>query len=78
MNMHKDARLTPKGRELLIERLERGEHPTDVSCAMEVSVRTVCKWCKRYRDCGLNGLPAHILFDDIELPNAVQDFPGDW
>ncbi|WP_156892535.1 hypothetical protein [Salaquimonas pukyongi] len=27
MNIHKNARLTPKGRELLIERLERGEHP---------------------------------------------------
>ena len=25
MNMHKNARLTPKGRELLIARLERGE-----------------------------------------------------
>jgi len=41
MNMHKNARLTPKGRELLIERLERGEHPIDVAGAMGVSVRTV-------------------------------------
>ena len=37
MNMHKNARLTPKGRELLIARLERGEHPSDVACAMGVS-----------------------------------------
>ncbi len=36
MNMHQNARLTPKGRELLIERLERGEHPKDVACAMGV------------------------------------------
>ena len=41
MNMHQNARLTPKGRELLIRRLERGEHPEDVACAMGVSVRTV-------------------------------------
>ena len=27
MNMHQNARLTPKGREVLIRRLERGEHP---------------------------------------------------
>ena len=41
MNIHNNARLTPKGRELLIGRLERGEHPHDVACAMGVSVRTV-------------------------------------
>ena len=56
MNMHKNARLTPKGRELLIERLERGEHPADVACAMGVSVRTVYKWRLRYREEGLSGL----------------------
>lgn len=41
MNTHKNARLTPNGRELLVERLERGEHPDDVACAMGISVRTV-------------------------------------
>ncbi len=56
MNIHKNARLTPKGRELLIERLERGEHPLDVACAMGVSMRTVYKWRKRHRDYGLIGL----------------------
>ncbi|MFP6708473.1 MAG: leucine zipper domain-containing protein, partial [Alphaproteobacteria bacterium] len=33
MNMHQNARLTPKGRELLIQRLERGKHPEDVAGA---------------------------------------------
>ena len=56
MNIHKNARLTPKGRELLVRRLERGEHPMDVACAMGVSVRTVYKWRRRYRQCGLAGL----------------------
>jgi transposase InsO family protein len=56
MNIHKNARLTPKGRELLIARLERGEHPCDVACAMGVSVRTVYKWRKRYREHDLAGL----------------------
>jgi len=56
MNMHQNARLTPKGREILIERLERGERPHDVACAMGVSTRTVCKWRRRFRDHGLAGL----------------------
>ena len=57
MNVHKNARLTPKGRELLIERLARGEHPIDVAGAMGVSVRTLYKWRKRYWDGGLAALP---------------------
>jgi len=56
MNIHKNARLTPKGRELMIARLERGEHPHDVAAAMGVSVRTVYKWRKRHREEGLAGL----------------------
>ncbi len=56
MNSHKNARLTQKGRELLIDRLARGEFPVDVASAMGVSVRTVYKWRKRYRDHGLSGL----------------------
>ncbi len=56
MNMHQNARLTPKGRELLIERLERGEHPEDVACAMGVSVRTVDKWRRRWRVGGVAAL----------------------
>ena len=56
MNSHKNARLAPKGREILVRRLERGEHPNDVASAMGISVRSVYKWCKRYRDHGLAGL----------------------
>lgn len=56
MNMHKNARLTPKGREVLVGRLERGERPDDGACAMGISIRTVYKWRKRYRDEGLAGL----------------------
>ena len=56
INSHKNARLTPKGREILVNRLETGEHPTDVACAMGISVRTVYKWHRRYRDHGLEGL----------------------
>ena len=33
MNVHKNARLTPKGRELLVCRLDRGEPSSDVASA---------------------------------------------
>jgi transposase len=55
-NVHQAAHLTLKGREPLIKRLERGEHCEDVACAMGVSVQTVYKWRRRYREEGLNGL----------------------
>jgi hypothetical protein len=37
MNIHKNARLTSRGRALLISRLTRGEHPEDVAQVMGVS-----------------------------------------
>ncbi len=49
MNVHKNARLTPRGREVLVSRLERGEHPRDVGTALGVSASTVYKWWRRYR-----------------------------
>jgi transposase InsO family protein len=65
MNIHKNARLTPRGRELLIWRLERGEHPLDVATAMGASVSTVYKWWRRYRAEGLAG-----LVDRSSRPNS--------
>ncbi len=65
MNIHKNARLTPRGREILISRLERGEHPLDVATAMGVSIRTLYKWRRRYRAEGISG-----LLDRSSRPNA--------
>ena len=65
MNVHKNARLTPRGREILISRLERGEHPLDVATAMGASASTVYKWWRRYRAEGLAG-----LLDRSSKPNA--------
>ena len=56
MNVHKNAGLTPRGREILISRLERGEHPIDVATAMGVSTSTVYKWKRRHRAQGIAGL----------------------
>ena len=65
MNIHNNARLTPRGREILISRLQRGERPWDVATAMGVSTSTVYKWWRRYRAEGLAGLA-----DRASRPNA--------
>ena len=56
INRSPECRQTRKGRYLLIKSLERGEHCEDVACAMGISVRTVYKWRRRYREVGLGGL----------------------
>lgn len=54
--MHKNARLTPKGREVMLGRLQAGQHQLDVAQAMGVSLTTVKKWLRRYRAEGSSGL----------------------
>jgi transposase InsO family protein len=54
--MHKNARLTPKGRALMLARLEAGQHQVDVAQAMGVSLTTLKKWLRRYREEGAAGL----------------------
>jgi len=54
--MHKNARLTPKGRALMLSRLEAGQHQVDVAQAMGVSLTTLKKWLRRYRAEGPAGL----------------------
>ncbi|GAA0564388.1 hypothetical protein GCM10008997_10840 [Halomonas salifodinae] len=57
MNTHKNARLTPHGRALLVRRvLEEGLRPEEVAQAQGVSVRTVYKWVRRFREAGEAGL----------------------
>lgn len=57
MNHHKNARLTPFSRELLVRRItEQGLRPEEAAQACGVSVRTAYKWLARYRAEGLSGL----------------------
>ena len=57
MNLHKNARLTPKGREILVRRmLKEGLRAEEAAQAAGVSVRTAYKWLARYRTQGLAGL----------------------
>ena len=54
--MHKNARLTPKGREVMLGRLQAGQHQVDVAQAMAVSLTTLKKWQRRFRESGVEGL----------------------
>lgn len=57
MNIHKNARLTPRSREILVNRVvSLGQPVTEVAQAMGVSIRTVYKWVTRYRAEGVAGL----------------------
>ncbi len=56
MNIHKNARLTPLGRERLVRLVWSGQPPKAVGAAAGVCPRTVRKWVDRYHREGLAGL----------------------
>ena len=54
--MNRRPRLTPYGRQLLVERVSAGWSPATAAEAMGVSRATAYKWVRRFRECGLEGL----------------------
>ncbi len=56
MNVHKNARLTARGREWIVSQVASGQTPKAVSQAVGVCPRTVRKWVARYRAEGASGL----------------------
>jgi transposase InsO family protein len=56
MNIHKNARLTPSGRERIVRQVASGQTPEAVAEAVGVCPRTVRKWVERYQREGLLGL----------------------
>jgi transposase InsO family protein len=56
MNLHKHARLTPRGRALLVRRIHHGLRVEEAAQAAGVSVRTAYKWLRRFREEGEAGL----------------------
>lgn len=66
MNVHHHARLTPRGRALLVDRIVvHGLRVEEAAHAAGVSVRTAYKWLKRFREEGARG-----LFDRSSRPTA--------
>jgi transposase InsO family protein len=56
VNVHKNAVLTPRGREQFTDRIDAGESVAGASAAVGVSERTGWKWLGRRRAEGLKGL----------------------
>ena len=56
MNVHQNARLTPRGREWIVSQVASGQTPQAVSAAVGVCPRTVRKWVVRFKAQGLAGL----------------------
>ena len=66
MNTHSLARLTPRGRALLVARMRDGQRPEEAAQAAGVSVRTAYKWLRRFRTEGTAG-----LLDRTSRPRAT-------
>ena len=56
MNVHKNAVLTPRGREQFTDRIEAGESVAAASAAVGFSERSGWKWVGRRREAGVEGL----------------------
>jgi transposase InsO family protein len=77
MDTHKNARLTPKGREQMVRAVVDG----GLSCAAaarnyNTTPKTVAKWVKRFRAEGLDGLrdrSSRPLLSDRQTPQATCD-----
>jgi transposase len=69
MKMHANARLSVKGRELLIDRtLSQGWSSAQAAEAAGVSERTACKWLARFRSEGEQGL--------LDRPSTPKSSPS--
>ena len=58
MNIHKNAKTTPKMRGLIVERRQAGETPRSIASAVGVSPATVRKWLRRHESEGVAGVQA--------------------
>lgn len=67
MNIHKNAKTTPKMRALFVERRQTGETPRAIASAVGVSPATVSKWLRRFRYEGVAGLQ-----DRTSRPRRLQ------
>ena len=56
MDVHQNARLTFGCRELLVKRVQAGRAKTQVARELGISIKTVEKWLRRYREHGREGL----------------------
>ncbi len=75
MDIHKNARLTPLGREHMVNMVLSGQTPKAVSEAVGVCPRTVKKWVDRFNAEGLVGLQDRSSRPDLH-PGRPDVLPG--
>jgi len=56
MNIHKNARLTPKSRAELVRRLAAGQSNAGVAADFGICTKTAAKWHARFKSLGIEGL----------------------
>src|SRR5450631_4406855 len=56
MNSHKNAPLTPKGREAMVRCVEAGLSKAAAARQFNTTPKTVAKWVERFRAGGVDGL----------------------
>jgi transposase InsO family protein len=77
MNVHKNARLTPRGREWVVSQAGGGQTPQALADAVGVCPRTVRKWVRRHQTEGIAGLAdrssrPHRLYRPTPQPVVEQ------
>lgn len=78
MNIHQNARTTPRSRAHLVQRVQQGaESARDVAEALGVSERTARKWVGRYRAEGAPGLQDRSCRPH-ESPDAIPSLLVTW
>ena len=74
MKIHKNARLTPKGREILVRRIVNGGlRVEEAAQASGVSVRTAYKWLARYRAQGRRRSPGPFFASCHGCPHRTSE-----
>src|SRR6478752_3028035 len=75
MNVHKNAPLTPKGREAMVRGVvEGGLSQADAANQFNTTPKTVAKWVKRFRAEGVDGLrdrSSRPLSSESQTPQAT-------
>jgi transposase-like protein len=77
MDTHKNARLTPKGREEMVRAVvDGGQNYAAAAREFNTTPKTVAKWVKRFRAEGMDGLrdrSSRPLSSDSQTPQATCD-----
>jgi transposase-like protein len=76
LNVHKNARLTPRGRERIVKQVGSGQTLEAVAEAVGVCSRTARKWVDRYRREGLALIPAASAAPADAAGAVVEEIEG--